>query len=72
MFSELSGHSDKSISYFQSGHIFVYTGLLVQCKNDDQLAIILGHEIAHSLLDHTVRFQKIKMPKALIKQTSLF
>ena len=35
-----------------SGHIFVFTGILNKCKNDDQLAIILGHEIAHSLLDH--------------------
>ena len=36
-----------------SGHIFVFTGMLDKCKNDDQLAVILGHEIAHSLLDHT-------------------
>ena len=43
---------------FQSGHVFVFTGMLEQCKNDDQLATILGHEIAHSLLDHTVRFLK--------------
>jgi predicted Zn-dependent protease len=36
-----------------SGHIFVFTGMLDKCKNDEQLAVILGHEIAHSLLDHT-------------------
>lgn len=35
-----------------TGDIFVYTGLINQCKNDDELAFILSHEIAHAVLDH--------------------
>jgi len=36
-----------------SGNIFVFTGMLDLCKNDDQLAVVLGHEMAHSVLGHT-------------------
>merc|ERR1712203_643240 len=36
-----------------SGNIFVFTGMLDLCKNDDQLAVILGHEMAHSVIGHT-------------------
>lgn len=37
-----------------TGDIFVYTGLINQCKNDDELAFILSHEIAHAVLDHGI------------------
>jgi len=36
-----------------SGNIFVFTGMLDLCKNDDQLAVVLGHEMAHSVIGHT-------------------
>jgi len=35
-----------------TGNIFVFTGMLNLCKNDDQLGIILGHEMAHTVLGH--------------------
>ena len=35
-----------------TGNIFVYTGMLNTCTNDDQLGVILGHEMAHSILSH--------------------
>lgn len=35
-----------------SGNIFVYSGILKLCKNDDQLGIILSHEISHAILSH--------------------
>ncbi|MRJ02420.1 MAG: M48 family metalloprotease [Epsilonproteobacteria bacterium] len=34
------------------GKIFVYTGLLKLVENDDQLATVIGHEVAHALLRH--------------------
>jgi len=34
------------------GKIFVYTGLLKLVENDDQLAAVIGHEVAHALLRH--------------------
>ena len=36
-----------------SGDIFVYTGILELLKDDDSLAFVLGHEIAHVLLSHS-------------------
>jgi len=42
----------------QNGNIFVFTAMLELCSSDDELGIILGHEIAHSLLGHAVH--KIK------------
>ena len=38
---------------FQTGNIFVYTGMLDVCANDDQLGIILGHEMSHAILNHS-------------------
>jgi len=35
-----------------SGNIFIFRGMLDLCKNDDQLAVIIGHEMAHSILGH--------------------
>ncbi|SON53258.1 M48 family metallopeptidase [Vibrio tapetis] len=35
------------------GKIGVYTGLLSVAKNQDQLATVIGHEIAHVLADHS-------------------
>lgn len=35
-----------------SGDIFVFTGLLKACRNKNELAFILSHEIAHAVLGH--------------------
>ena len=35
-----------------SGNIFIFRGMLDLCENDDQLAVIIGHEMAHSILGH--------------------
>ena len=34
------------------GKVAVFTGLLTVAQNDDQLAVVLGHEIAHALAHH--------------------
>ncbi|KAK6617042.1 hypothetical protein RUM44_005399 [Polyplax serrata] len=36
-----------------NGKIFVFTGMLNICSNDDQLAIVLAHEISHAILSHS-------------------
>lgn len=35
------------------GKIAVYTGIFTWCKNDDGLAIVIGHEIFHAILHHS-------------------
>ncbi|XP_067940633.1 uncharacterized protein [Watersipora subatra] len=36
----------------QNGHVFVHAGLVKVMDNPDQLATVIGHEIAHALLRH--------------------
>lgn len=36
-----------------SGQIFIFTGMLAVTSNDDQLAAVIGHEMAHALLSHS-------------------
>ena len=51
---------------FQNGHIFVFLGLVEFVDNDDQLACVLGHEMAHALLSHGVSwFSKRCLPISL-------
>ena len=47
-------HESCHVILLQTGHIFVYTGLLNIVQNDDQLAMVLAHEMAHALLNHAV------------------
>ncbi len=50
-------HDDEIINAFctPGGYIFVYTGLIKMAKNEDQLAAVIGHEIAHAELRHSVK-----------------
>ncbi|TAQ89212.1 hypothetical protein B7494_g2502 [Chlorociboria aeruginascens] len=43
---------EKNAFVIPGGKVFVYTGILPIAKNDDGLATILGHEIAHNLAQH--------------------
>ncbi len=61
--TEQKGFSEWEVVVFESdqvnafalpgGKIGVYTGLLNVAKNQDQLATVIGHEIAHVLADHS-------------------
>lgn len=42
-----------TINAYTNGEVVViYTGMIDASKNDDEIALILGHEIAHVLLEH--------------------
>lgn len=45
---------DKQVNAFclPGGKVVVYTGILDIAKNDDQLATVMSHEIAHALARH--------------------
>ena len=40
------------------GYVYVNSGLLARAKNEDELAAVLGHEIAHVHAHHVVRQQE--------------
>lgn len=46
---------DNTVNAFciPGGKIAVFTGILSVVNNEEELAFILGHEMAHALLDHT-------------------
>jgi Zn-dependent protease with chaperone function len=41
-----------NIVFSSRGKVFVYTGILPICKDEDGLAAVLGHEIAHVVAHH--------------------
>jgi predicted Zn-dependent protease len=47
--------SDRQVNAFclPGGKIAVYTGILPVAENDDQLATVLSHEVAHALAHHS-------------------
>lgn len=51
---EIVVFKDKQVNAFAlpGGKIGVYTGLLDVAKNQDQLATVIGHEVAHVLAEH--------------------
>ena len=52
---EVNVISDRQVNAFclPGGKIAVYTGILPVAENDDQLATVLSHEIAHALAHHS-------------------
>lgn len=42
----------KNAFVLPSGNIFVFTGMLALCDNDQQLGVILAHEMSHAVLAH--------------------
>ena len=38
----------------QNGQIFMFTGMLKVLHNADSLAVVLGHEMSHVVLQHAV------------------
>ncbi|MDE5592143.1 MAG: M48 family metallopeptidase, partial [Helicobacter sp.] len=43
------------------GKVFVYSGLMEIISNDDELAVVLSHEIAHVLLRHGAERMSVQM-----------
>ena len=46
---------DSTVSAFvvPNGQVYVYTGLVRLADNEDELAVVIGHEMSHVLLGHT-------------------
>lgn len=42
----------KNAFVMPGGKVFVFTGLLPICQDEDGLAVVLGHEIAHNVAHH--------------------
>ena len=49
----LTDNPETNACCYPGGKILVYSGLFQLADNEEKLAFILGHEMAHALLDHT-------------------
>jgi predicted Zn-dependent protease len=49
---------DPNAFALPGGHIFITRGMLDLGLDDDMLAALLGHEIAHVVLDHHIKMQR--------------
>lgn len=47
----------KVVNAFVNGgkYIYVFSGLLAEVRSDNELAVVVGHEIGHSVLKHNLR-----------------
>ncbi len=46
--------NSPTINAFTDGHrVVIFVGMLNFVQNDDELALVLGHELAHHMLKHT-------------------
>lgn len=54
------------------GKVFVYTGLFRAVENEDQLAVVIGHEVAHAIARHGAErmsmMQVGRMGKQIVSQ----
>lgn len=57
---------DKQINAWcmPGGKVVVYTGIMPVCQNEDGLAVVMGHEIAHAIAEHGNE----RMSQALLQQ----
>ena len=55
--------NDRAINAFclPGGKIFVYSGLLKQVKNEDEMAVVMAHEVAHALARHGAERATLEM-----------
>lgn len=44
--------SNQRNAYADGRHVFLTTGLLARLRNDDELAFLIAHEMAHNILGH--------------------
>jgi len=55
------------------GKVFVYTGLFKAVQNEDQLAVVMGHEVAHAIARHGAERMSMtqlgRMGKEIASQT---
>jgi metalloendopeptidase OMA1, mitochondrial len=54
---------DDTVNAFAlpGGHVYFYTGILKLMDNDDQIATVMGHEIAHVLARHGAERMSLQM-----------
>ena len=54
---------DATVNAWADGHaVIVSAGLLHRCDGDDDLALVIAHELSHNLLHHAARLARLAVP----------
>lgn len=59
--------SGQSNAFATGRHVILTTATLAFTGNDDELAVVLGHELAHVILGHPQRLEREGVPKGLLR-----
>lgn len=60
--------SDQRNAFADGRHVFLTTGLLARLANDDELAFVIAHELAHNILGHAAILRRGKAEHGLSRQ----
>lgn len=66
----LTGNDEVNAICIPGGKIMVYSGILQIANTEERIAFILGHEMAHALLDHTRTQTSVRNTKNAITTLS--
>jgi len=56
------------VNAFASGrYVVMTTGLLGFTQDEDELAVVIAHELAHNILDHPARLKAQKVPRGFLR-----
>lgn len=55
---------------YPGGKIIIYSGILQLIQNENEFAFVLGHEIAHALLDHSRTQASVQQTKSSVSRIS--
>lgn len=58
---------DQLNAFAKDGYVILTTRMLEFVRNDDELAVVIAHELAHELLGHEDRLEALKVPKGLLR-----
>lgn len=59
--------SNETNAVANRGYVIVTDAMLRFTRSDDELAIVLAHELAHNILDHQRRLDELKVPRGLLR-----
>jgi predicted Zn-dependent protease len=59
--------SSQNNAFAARGYVILTTAALDFTANDDELAVIIGHELAHVALRHTERLDAQRVPRGLLR-----
>jgi hypothetical protein len=60
-------NSNQPTAFSNRGYVILTTRVLDLLYSDDELAVVIGHELGHHVLEHERRLAEQKVPKGLLR-----